>query len=119
MVQNIDEFLPLFENYPHELRDEVISNLYKTRLRKPKEIENLPEEESKEEAYKKEEKIGDFFPEPENRSIIRRRLNDALEESKKEPSKSDQSLAILKSNIARLPPLSATVPGKKALKIIN
>ena len=65
LVQNVDEFLPLFENYPHELRDEVISNLYKTRLRKPKEIENLPEEESKEEAYKKEEKIGDFFPEPE------------------------------------------------------
>ena len=119
LVQNVDEFLPLFENYPHELRDEVIANLYKTRLKKPKEIENLPEEESKEEAYKKEEKIGDFFPEPENRPIIRRRLNDALEESKKEPSKSDQSLAILKSNIARLPPLSATVPGKKALKIIN
>ena len=119
LVQNVDEFLPLFENYPHELRDEVISNLYKTRLRKPKEIENLPEEESKEEAYKKEEKIGDFFPEPENRPIIRRRLNDALEESKKEPSKSDQSLAILKSNIARLPPLSETVPGKKVLKIIN
>ena len=119
LVQNVDEFLPLFENYPHELRDEVIANLYKTRLRKPKEIEILPEEESKEEAYKKEEKIGDFFPEPENRPIIKRRLNDALEESKKEPSKSDQSLALLKSNIAKLPPLSATVPGKKALKIIN
>ena len=119
LVQNVDEFLPLFENYPHELRNEVISNLYQTRLRKPKEIEILPEEESKEEAYKKEEKIGDFFPEPENRPIIKRRLNDALEESKKEPSKSDQSLALLKSNIAKLPPLSATVSGRKALKIIN
>ena len=37
LVQNIDEFLPLFKNYPHELRDQVITSLYKTRLQPRKE----------------------------------------------------------------------------------
>jgi len=99
LVQNIDEFIPMFQTYPHDMRDEIISNLYKERFRKTKEKKVAPEE-SKQEGYKREEKEGEEVPEPPNA----------------QKAKNERITKIARSI---LPPIEPTKEGKEALKLLD